>query len=212
MDYLLHENRKKGGTSMNVIKSTLTILLGVFMALASANVSNGATTYDFSGTSQQYLDGVSLNGWTFSGNWQVYGDSKDIPYMESFDTSHSLSYDAGLVNFQSMSLGGRPWDNFDAGGSGFVLNFTFRDLLGKDILSDSIGLTNDNNFHTYSNNVAGVHEIFFSQTGDYYVYGFWPRLASITTGNGNPVPEPSTFLLVGAGLLGLACTRRRANS
>jgi hypothetical protein len=204
---------------MTFVNSLAKIVLVVFIALFSASASNGATTYDFSGTSQQALDGVSLNGWTFSGNWRVYErDLKNIPFMESYDTTHSVSYDAGVVNFQSMSLGGLPWDNYDGGGDGFVLNFSFRDLLGDEIWSDSISLTNDNNFHTYSKSIAGVREIYFSPSGGnigpegQWVYGFWPRLASITTGNGSPVPEPSTVLLVGIGLLGLAYTRRRANS
>lgn len=185
--------------------------IATVLTLATASLAQASTTTSFVGSPVQGYDGVSLNGWTFSGNWQVYGnDALNVPFMETYTTNHSISYDAGVFNFQSMSLSGWPWDNY-FGGSNFVLSFSFLNTLGQVILSDSITLANSSAFLTYTNNVAGVHSIFFNATGGnigpngQWVNGFWPRLASITTGS--DVPEPASVLLLAVGLMALLALR-----
>ena len=119
--------------------------------------------------------------------------------MNTYDQSHSISYDAGTFTFNAVSLGGRPW--VDYSGSGGTLTIDFKDSSGTIIAERSIYLPNDNSLQTFSENISSVHELYFPATG-----GFWPRLDSITY---NAVPVPGSLLLLGPGLVGLAAMRRR---
>jgi hypothetical protein len=190
-------------------------IAALILALATTSLAH-ATTTSFAGIHQQQLDGISLNGWTFNGDWEVPGyDGHYMPVMNDERSPQSISYNAGLFTFQSMTLGGRPSDDFHSGrayrASNFTLHFSFLDSRGNTLLSDSMTLANSNAFSTYTNSVAGVHEILFSATGGgigpngQWVDGFWPRLASITASS--DMPEPTAMLLVTAGLIALMILR-----
>nr|WP_198983836.1 hypothetical protein [Herbaspirillum sp. ASV7] len=190
-------------------------LEAVILVLATMSPAH-ATTTSFAGIHQQQLDGISLNGWTFNGDWEVPGyDGHYMPVMNDERSSQSISYNAGLFTFKSMTLGGRPSDDFHSGRAyrarSFTLHFSFLDSRGNTLLADSITLANSNAFSTYINSVAGVHEILFRATAGgigpngQWADGFWPRLASITVSS--DVPEPTAMRLLTAGLIALMALR-----
>lgn len=150
------------------------------------------------------LNGISLSGFTFHGHWISYGDdTRRAPFMEEYTQAHSLSYDAGSFIFQSITLGGHPWEGHSSTGTG-TLTLLFRDIGGNLLFSDTLTLPKDDSWVTYSHTLAGVHSIFFPATND----AFWPRLDSITFA----IPEPQVWLLLaaGLGLIGLIARRRTA--
>lgn len=126
------------------------------------------------------VDGHSQDGFTLRGNWYTY-DS--VPFMEYWDTGHSIVFDAGTFTFQNMALSGWPWDEFGSYGvsEGGLLRFEFKDLSGNTLDAGEITLRGDNSWRHYTRLVPGVHEIQFLPTGsvDPYQRGFWPRLAVI---------------------------------
>jgi hypothetical protein len=191
-------------TSQEKIMSR-TILARLFAAAAvtcafAAPASAGITT---TFTAPNGFNGGTLDGFTFSSNWQQHNyDTREAPYMEWYGQLHSITYDAGSFTFESMSLGGRPWDNFWSTGTANV-TLTFRDIGGAAIETDVFHLTADNNFYDFTKSIANVHEI------DTITTGYWPRLNSITRASGE-VPEPASLALLGLGLSGLLAARRKA--
>jgi hypothetical protein len=149
----------------------------------------------------------SASGFTFIGNWRG-GDGaggNTAPFMDNYFQAHSISYDAGSFNFTGMSLSQCPWPGYWEGW-GNLLSFDFKDITGGIISSGNISLSMNDSFQSYSQQVNGVHEIYFYATN-----GFWPRLASIDMNVTAAVPEPENYamLLAGLGVLGAMSGRKK---
>ncbi len=184
---------------MKYFRSALVISI-MFLFVSAVAATAATQTFTAPVVANDDLDGWTQGGFTFNGPWDNYGnDSRNAPFMESYGSTHYITY-AGTFTFNSMSLGGWPWDNYwDQGGT---LYFNFLDSNGIIIDSGSFRLPGDNSFYSYNDTVYGVHSIVFNS------YGFWPRLDSITYSS-ESVPEPATMLLLGLGLVGIAGYRKR---
>lgn len=114
-------------------------------------------------------------------------------------------------------------------GSGDALSLTLRcavdnSLFGIFINGTQVGTNNScgpaNNFQfgpsqTFTSWVTGLNTLEFRWSGDNTTDGLLVSIDNVTlTPPGNPgiVPEPSTYLLLGSGLLALAAVRRRRRS
>lgn len=172
------------------------------LALFCCNASASTVTFNV----ESGFAGGSVNGFTFSEYWRSNGSSPE-PYMEFYDRSHSVSFDAGTFTFAGMSLNARPWAGYRFGYG--TVTFDFKDSAGAIIATNSMVLPDSDTFVAFNQTVEGVHEIYFHPTG-----GFWPRLASIDVGAATAVPEPASMamLVTGLGLMGFMTRRRRSSN
>lgn len=210
-----HSNKDLPNT-LRMRKILRMLMLALVVALPIASLAQASIiTTSFAGIGPRQLDGASIGDWTFGGDWEAFNaDDRKMPAMNAGSRTHSISYNNGLFNFQSMSLGGRTWDGVHTGryrvARQFVLNFSFLDEGGHTLLSDSMTLPNSDAFLTYTKRVAGVHAILFRPSGGSFdADGQWgndfvPRLASITS---SEVPEPASVLLLATGLIALMVLR-----
>ena len=167
------------------------------------------------------FDDSSNLGVNLAGSMQWNGTGGGHLYMESYaDTDYIMMLPSNtFVNDFQMNY--QPWENYGldpATTGGWLVDIKAFDASNNVIWSNSVDLTSTasswNNWLTISINTANVAALSFSPTGGpgqggIWVSGYWPSIDNMRINENAPVPEPSTFLLFGAGLVGVAFLRKR---
>lgn len=144
---------------------------------------------------------AASNGFQLSSNIYYYNAGR--PYLEMWNEAHTITATAGTFTFNSLDFNYYP-DQVYTGGNGSNLNMVLKDINGSTLLDVNIAIPTDRSWITYSNNVTGVHEIYFAPT-----MGFWPSVDNLNYNSTAPVPVPAAAWLLGSGLLGLIGVARR---
>ncbi|MYM65302.1 PEP-CTERM sorting domain-containing protein [Pseudoduganella sp. FT55W] len=172
----------------------------MFALAAGLSAGAQAATYDL--TTYPGFTGGTYGDFTYDGKWVAFFDA---PIISFYDVNVStLTYDAGTLDFSSISLNGRPWDGYGSGmppGVSPTLTLTFKGLDGGVLATKSVVLEDNDTFNSITASVHGVHSIDFSipAAAQYFV-----RVASVSA-----VPEAETYAMMLAGLGLLAVVRRK---
>lgn len=212
------------------MKKSLMFIAVSLVAVSLYTVSlAGATTFTVYGSGDPGEYGVTLDGFAFVtpvpvttpagpwvlGSWMTYNNpdqswpmdsgSGNLPGTYNYVTMFDLT---GLDPSTAIITGSWASDN--------GANLYFNDEHKYNSVSTSSGYASLTDFTIDSGFVAGVNWLMFEVTND--PWGPYPGtnptglLVSITSASAEPVPEPSTLLLFGAGLAGLVFVRRRGKN
>lgn len=202
----------KGPTLICVLR-----VLAIF-AFSSSGVAN-AERLVFHAPSGLYPNTPSLywpaiNGFLMGPSWSS-NDGRDLtnaPYIGG--NIGNLTSAAGAFTFNSIELGGWPWDNFgmhrpDADNP---VPIVFYGATGSPLAIRAVSLTGDNTFVRFSERIEGVHSMLI---GSMDMTTINVRLRAITINEpaaDGSVPEPTVpTLLICCGLAALLCGRLGAH-
>lgn len=145
------------------------------------------------------------NGFTFTSGWgDNFGrDTRNAPYLNS--NYASLVSARGPFDFDAVSVGGWPWDNFDIGTGYESLPLVFYGADGRLIALREVQVEVGNKYTVFAERISNVSVIQFGSIG-FATNGGGIRLNSLTINS--PVPEPSAAFLVLVGLTAAARMRR----
>jgi hypothetical protein len=158
---------------------------------------------------------------TFTGLSGVPYDSTTLNYLLGDGNSAALNVNASSFSVGNFSWGGGNGSTaFSSGGAGNVsdfgnFNLTITDFDGytSAVTSLTFTLTNTGGgTWTTVNDVLTPDNNGYLAAGHIYIQDTSDTTNALVTGfagNGTRVPEPSTLLLLGAGLLGVGFVRRR---
>jgi hypothetical protein len=146
------------------------------------------------------LTWAPIEGFQFNPYWtsNVGADQRNAPYIPG--NLGAITSTFGAFKFNSISLSGWPWDDYDVlGGNIIDVPLVFYDDQSHIVAMRSVAIDRGNEFQEFSENIAGVWSI---SIGSGAFSALAVRLGSITF-NELPavVPEPPSLPLLALGLL-----------
>ena len=204
-------------------------MIGFFFVLTIMLVATNSQASFITSSGDAALAGASvddMSGW-LSGNWSG-ASSTDLSYVADDNHLRFSSTYSGSYNTTGQSLNNGTYSDpgfssltitFNHGTSGFGFNwgaaedfaswqlaaYDAGDTLLESYALPSTGSSNAGEFYGIA--ASNISYAKLSWGGDYD----WVFIDNMTYATTSAVPEPSTIVLLGAGLLGLAFVARRRN-
>ena len=189
-----------------------------FTSMAAFNAAvSGETTYNFEGIAPAggYINvpsgGITVGGVTFSDNYP--GNNAYVIDANAFYANYGASFFSG----QSNEGGDTAYVNATLLSGVTAIGFSYGSYLDPS-LPFTVTLSTGDIFNLLLPTTRGIDTDFVGFTSDTPITSVLFTLpgrvlamdiTQFEVGSAAPVPEPSTFLLIGAGLGGLALLKRR---
>lgn len=195
---------------IEMVSSARVFILG--LSLAAANLAHGerleftAPPFVFPYTS---LTWPAINGFQFNPYWAANNDrdTRNAPWIPGNQAAITSTF--GPFTFNSIELGGWPYDNFDINLFHASIPLVFYDGSGRIAAIRYVDLGSDNTFSTFAEAIPDVATI---AIGSASFSSLGIRLGAVTINETRSVPEPTTFFLFSVAGLALLAARRLRNS
>jgi hypothetical protein len=207
------------------MRSTLATLVSIF-ALGSAPLFAGSIPYSTPGTAITGSTTVTASGGPITGYFVSYNAADtDVLYLVDLDTNTRVG-----PTFQNNATAQGSIFNFGTYAAGTSLAFEIANESTGATYSSDTSLSDDGSNHAYITSFAGGTlangqgggNVFVFPAGTYVGFEDLPipggdedyndltfLFTNVGTRSTSPVPEPSSFALLGTGLLGAAGALRR---
>lgn len=162
------------------------------------------------------FDDQSNLGVSIGGSMMWHGTGGGHLFMESFDNNDLILFLDSSTYVDSFQMNARPWEGYVEWGTPHDWQVTVEafNSMGNSVWSQQVDLQNYMNWSdwlTINVGTGNISSMVFYATGslDPWEMGFWPSIDNLVISESAPVPEPSTWLLLGGGLLGVSIYRRK---